>query len=292
MKRNIELQVGTLVLAAIVTVSVGLLFIKEFKFRTNTYPVHVFFEEASGIGVGAPVLVRGVAGGKVQDVRLQRDGVDLVLGIEEGVDLSADAEFIIQPDLMNPTYVVVNQGISAEKLRAGDRVRGVAHVEMAAMIENSAGLLLRVDRLTRRMDEFLAGGKLDTLLADLGGGARELRLLAAESRETLPGVLARLDALSAELTETVRELRPKMGEGLDRLVGLSAELEQLSAELREASGGLKLMSRQIEQGEGTLGRLVAEDDLYRRLESTLNEADSLLADVKANPRRYFNFELF
>ena len=69
-------------------------------------------------------------------------------------------------------------------------------------------------------------------------------------------------------------------------------METLSADVRAATGGLKYVSDQVESGQGTLGRLVAEDDLYIRLENTVIEVDSLIADIKANPRRYFNFELF
>ncbi len=292
MRRNVELQVGSLVLVAIVAISFGLLFLKEFKFRTATWPVEVSFPEASGLSVGAPVLIRGVEAGKVQSIDLDRENVQVVLGIEEGVEISEDALFVIQPDMMGPTYVTVEQGKSEVALRPNAEVTGVAHVELAALLENSAGLLLRVDRLTRRFDEFVESGKIDTLIADLSGGARELRLLAAESRETLPTSLARLDELSAELGAFLRENGPQLGKGVERFVALSEELEALSADMRAASGGLKFMSDQVESGQGTLGRLVAEEDLYLRMQSTLEEVDSLLADIKADPTRYLTFELF
>lgn len=292
MRRNVELQVGSLVLVAIVAASFGLLFLKEFKFRTATWPVEVSFPEASGLSVGAPVLIRGVEKGKVQSIRLERENVLVTLGIEEKVDITDDALFVIQPDMMGPTYVTIQQGVSEVSIEPGASIAGVAHVELAALLENSAGLLVRVDRLTRRFDEFLAGGKVDTLILDLSASARELRLLAEASRVTLPRSFARLDILTGELSAFIKEMGPKLGTGLDRLSELSVELDSLSADVRVATGGFKYMSDQMEAGQGTLGRLVAEDDLYVRLESTVSEVDSLVADIKANPRRYFNFELF
>jgi phospholipid/cholesterol/gamma-HCH transport system substrate-binding protein len=291
-RRNIELQVGSLVLVAIVAASFGLLFLKEFKFRTATWPVEVSFPEASGLSVGAPVLIRGVERGKVQSIRLERETVQVTLGIEEGTEISEDALFVIQPDMMGPTYVTVEQGSSGVVIEPGAQLTGVAHVELASLLENSAGLLVRMDRLTRRFDDLMSDGRLDTLAADISGGARELRLLAEVSRKTLPRSLEHLDLLTLELTTFIKETGPKLGSGLDRLNALSLQLETLSADLHDASGGLKYMSDQLESGQGTLGRLVAEDDLYVRLESTVIEVDSLIADIKANPRRYFNFELF
>jgi phospholipid/cholesterol/gamma-HCH transport system substrate-binding protein len=291
-KRNVELQVGSLVLVAIVAASFGLLFLKEFKFRTATWTVEASFPDAAGVSVGAPVLIRGVEKGKVQSIHLDRETVNLILGIEEGVDITKDAAFFIQPDMMGPTYVVVEQGTSTIMLETGAHLEGKARVEIAGLLENSAGLLLRVDRLTRRMDDFLASGSADSLIADISGSAYELRQLAAESRVALPRSLARLDALSEELLEFSQELRPQLGQGLERVIALSKEVEALSAELRQATGGLQFMSDQLESGQGTLGRMVAEEDLYLRMESTLGEIDSLLEDIKENPTRYFNFELF
>lgn len=292
MRRNVELQVGSLVLVAIVAASFGLLFLKEFKFRSATWPVEVSFPEASGLSVGAPVLIRGVERGKVQSIRLERENVVVTLGIEEEVDISEDALFIIQPDMMGPTYVTVDQGVSETSIEPGASLSGVAHVELAALLENSAGLLVRVDRLTRRFDDFMAGGKVDTLILDLSASSRELRLLSEASRVALPRSLAGLDILTDELSTFIKETGPKVGTGLDRLNALSLELETLSADVRAATGGLKYVSDQVESGQGTLGCLVAEDDLYIRLENTVIEVDSLIADIKANPRRYFNFELF
>jgi len=291
-RRNIELQVGTLVLVAIVAVSFGLLFLKEFKFRTATWPLEVSFSDASGVSVGAPILIRGVEKGKVQSIRLERGKVDLVLGIEEGVEITDDAIIAIQPDMLGPTYVTIEQGTSGTMLEPGAQMEGIARVELAALLENSAGLLLRVDRLTRRVDEFIACGAADSLFADISSGARELRLLAAETREVLPPALEHLDELSLELGRFSRELRPEVFGSLEHLDSLTVELRSLSADLRVAGGGLEFMGEQLESGQGTLGRLVAEDDLYLRLQSTLGEVDSLVADIKANPKRYISFELF
>jgi len=57
------------------------------------------------------------------------------------------------------------------------------------------------------------------------------------------------------------------------------------------SKGDALVSK-VERGEGTLGKLITQDDLYRRAEKVLTEVEALLADVKKNPARYFKFSVF
>ena len=60
MRRNVELQVGALVIVAIVALSMGLLFLKEFRFATQTWNVEVSFPSAGRVSKGAPLLMRGV----------------------------------------------------------------------------------------------------------------------------------------------------------------------------------------------------------------------------------------
>ena len=161
------------------------------------------------------------------------------------------------------------------------------------MIMNRAGGLLgRLDSVSARLEDLLGDGRLDGMMDDLGSGARDLRAMAATGREGLPTALAELEALSAELRGFLEETRGPLGEGLEKLSGTAGRLDSLLADLQEASVGLKSLGHQLETGQGTLGRLVQEEDLYLRLESTLDDLESLLADIKADPQRYLTFELF
>ncbi|MDO8771050.1 MAG: hypothetical protein Q7K57_20545, partial [Burkholderiaceae bacterium] len=55
--------------------------------------------------------------------------------------------------------------------------------------------------------------------------------------------------------------------------------------------GEALMGK-IEHGDGTLGKLVNQDQLYKRADKVLSEVEGLIADIKKNPNRYFKFSVF
>ena len=44
--------------------------------------------------------------------------------------------------------------------------------------------------------------------------------------------------------------------------------------------------------EGTVGLLMRDPSLYWNLANTLRDADSLMIDLKAHPKRYVHFSLF
>jgi phospholipid/cholesterol/gamma-HCH transport system substrate-binding protein len=48
----------------------------------------------------------------------------------------------------------------------------------------------------------------------------------------------------------------------------------------------------MEAGEGTLGLLSKDDSLYVSLNRATEEIILLVADLRANPRKYLNLELF
>jgi 8-oxo-dGTP pyrophosphatase MutT (NUDIX family) len=48
----------------------------------------------------------------------------------------------------------------------------------------------------------------------------------------------------------------------------------------------------LSQGEGTLGLLSRDSTLYREATLTVVQLRTLLADIQANPRRYFRFSVF
>jgi len=291
-RRNVELQVGALVLAAAIILTLGLLFLKEFKFSMDTWTVTVACPEAARISEGAPLLLRGVEVGHLSGIELQRGGVLLTVDIEEGTQLAEDSRFLVQQDFLGPTYLLVRPGHSEILLEDGASVRGASSAGLADILESAGGLMARLDSVALRLDTLMADRRLDGLMDDLGAGARDLRALAASGREGLPSLLGELEALTGELRGFVAETRGPLGETLEGLPGTTARLDSLLADLEEASVGLKSASRQLETGQGTVGRLVQEDELYLRLESTLDGLDSLLADIKADPQRYLTFELF
>ena len=68
--------------------------------------------------------------------------------------------------------------------------------------------------------------------------------------------------------------------------------EAASVSLREALQDVRDVTGKLRDGKGTLGLLLNDDGLHRDLRRTLTSLDSLVSDVKENPKRYFDFSIF
>jgi len=292
LNRNTELQVGILVLVAIVTTATWLLVLKEFKFKTATYPVHVSFHEVAGIKAGAGVSIHGVNKGKVGEVELQRDRVRLTLEIEEGTFISRDARFILQFDMINPASIRVEQGTSPEAIAAEAEIEGRQMVGLGAVLEGSTSLLGALHLLAARVDSLTASGRLDRLVEEFESGARGLRKWTDEGRGETKRVLKRIDSLASTLEETVAENRAPLGEAIEGVGRFSVRADSLAGELQLLAGSLRVSSARLEAGEGSLGRAIADEELYENLTRSIARVDSLVEEIRSNPKKYFSFSIF
>jgi phospholipid/cholesterol/gamma-HCH transport system substrate-binding protein len=86
---------------------------------------------------------------------------------------------------------------------------------------------------------------------------------------------------SAQLAATMTHLR-QTSENSAKLV---ANLDSTNAQLR----GLLTLAQ---NGNGTVGKLLTDSLLYSDLRHSVQRLDSLIADIKANPRKYINLKIF
>jgi len=163
---------------------------------------------------------------------------------------------------------------SAEKLRGafGDISR------LSKVLANLASQQQQV--LTR------IGGNLDTGTASLARFATTMERTAqradsATDKAQIQRILSNADTVGGELRATSGDLRSLV----------SAARSQQEAFVRIVARFDSVMGR-VNAGEGTLGRLSRDTTLYSEAVATVRQMRALLADVQANPRRYFQFSVF
>ena len=73
---------------------------------------------------------------------------------------------------------------------------------------------------------------------------------------------------------------------------MSLRLDAATASLQQASTSIASLVGRIESGEGTLGKLMHDDQLYNNLNNAVNGLNQLTTDIRQNPRRYINVSVF
>lgn len=335
MKRSNEFAVGLAVLASLALVIGGALWLSErdVSQKKNVYVAR--FRTVGGLGVGAPVTLRGVRVGRVEAIRLAQDEwVETEMTIDKTVTLPRKPAVIssstslfgewaanIVPYEPLPDDPIVRAALVESDSAGGDawpgatlpdigqltaqagriagdvadvtqRIRGVFDTTALHQLQQSILDLAQISHRVARFTDQQAD-RLDRVSASVSRSAESFagiagsfertvaRIDTASNANQFQDILNNTRAASADLKQASQDFRSVMAAAKDNQASLVRALQTADT----------LLSR-IERGQGTLGRLAADSALYVETTRAVSELRALLADIKANPKRYFKVSVF
>ncbi len=147
--------------------------------------------------------------------------------------------------------------------------------DLAATMENMKGATARLQGILNAN-----AGEINETMENLAALTNSL----AAKQETIASLIDNANNFTGDLSEL--DLDQTMAE-------VNATIKSLKATLTEAEqalGGVSTIMNDVSSGKGTLGKLLADDKMYNRLNRTLVTADSLLTDLQEKPYRYVPFK--
>jgi phospholipid/cholesterol/gamma-HCH transport system substrate-binding protein len=132
------------------------------------------------------------------------------------------------------------------------------------------------------------------------GGIRDLRNTIGATNRLVNDFSAIANEQSRQLSATMTSIRrattaidpAKVDSTLANFQTTSANLAQLSAQVKETSTKLDAVLAKVDSGPGSVAKLVNDPGAYNDVRGLLQRMDSLLADIKKNPKRYINVKIF
>ena len=293
MKRRDEVLVGLLLVAAVVIGLGGTIWIARGGLARN-YPMYARFNWGAGLKQGQPVLLAGVQIGFVDRVELDPNGT-LVVGLKvqqqyrvpKGSTATVQANGIFGDQLIAIKPVVGQK----EYMLQGDTIpTGAGSPGTAELLSKGDSIASDVRALTGKVRaEFVDGGGMQDVRATI----TQLTRLVAQMSRVMTEQSTQLTRTQDALRNTIASVdTAKIDSTLTNVRAMSASLEQLSRELKQTNAQVQTVVAKVSSGDGTVGKLMNDDAIYRRLDSVLLRVDSLMADIKNNPRKYINLKIF
>jgi phospholipid/cholesterol/gamma-HCH transport system substrate-binding protein len=293
-----EAWVGLFVVAGLAAILVTLAIMTDAALFRGRYIVTTTVPNAGGIRKGDPVQMRGVNIGRILGFTISHQSVEVRLEIEGEYPIPADSRVEIKASgLLGGMVADVIPGSSTQSLKWGGQLPGSSGVGLFDKMDSLAG---EADKVAKKVQNLLS----DQTVANLQGGAAEAR----ESLESLHRILQDerddLQALTASLRRTAEGMeKATTGPELERTVkNVDALVEKLNGTasiLDRSSKSLDSILARMDRGEGVLGKLSRDDQLYTNAtEATANiskaaqELQALVADVRAQPKKYLKLEIF
>lgn len=276
-ERKIEITVGFFVFIAGIVLVLGILWGKDARlFRSRRF-VQVRYETLQGLKKGDPVTIRGIPQGKVEAVGLKPGHAEVRLGIEKSAEIFSDAVFVIQSrELMGGKQVVVYPGGSGVPLDESVIQQGRLGGDPILLLGRAEKSLSTLDSLVRQFPLFRESHRIERIVEHLDQAVVSVKSLAEETRGPLRSSVRSFEKAAVQIADD----------------SLMTRAKRTIVRMDSAAVVMHRVLASIENEEGTLGRLVQDKALYDQLIRSSKSIDSLLADIKANPRKYLHISLF
>ena len=293
MKTRDEVLVGLLVTAAIVVTVVGSLWLARGGLSKG-YPLYAKFPWGAGLKQGQPVLLVGVNVGYVDQVDLHQDGIlvtTLRMTKRYKVPVTSRATVIPNGIFGDMAVALTPSRPDPKSFKPGDTV------PVGPSTPGLSELTSKADSITRSVNAVTSALEREMVA---GGGIRDLRNTIAATNRMVDEFAAVASEQSRQLTATMTSLRrassaidpAKVDSTIKNFRTASSNLAEMSTQLRETSGKLDAILAKVESGNGSAAKLLNDPGVYNDTRALLQRMDSLLADMKKNPKRYFNVRIF
>ncbi|MBO7646347.1 MAG: MCE family protein [Prevotella sp.] len=289
-----EVKIAIAAIAAVTALYFGMNFLKGLTVFSNTATYRMQFTNLKGLSRSTPVYADGYKVGTVTDIDYdyqKRANIIVEAEIDPQLRIPAGSTATIESDLMgNIKVTLLLANNMRERIEPGGIIMGTeengAMQQMQAMIPAIQAMLPKLDSIMASLNKLLADPALaqtlhnaEKISSNLVTSTSELNTLMASLNKDMPGMMDKANK-TLEHTEALTSNLAKV------------DIEGTMARVNNTIENVEKMTAAINNREGSLGLLIYDKGLYNNLNATMRDADSLVVDLKAHPKRYVHFSVF
>ncbi len=300
MKKRDDVLVGIVMAAALVVLIMGSLWLARGGLSKG-YPLYAKFPWNSGLKQGQPVLLAGVNVGYVDEVDLRDDGTVLTtfrVGNKYKVPQGTTATVVANGIFGDMAIALNPKRPNPNSIPPGDTVPvGPSGPGIAQLTSKADSIATSVNAITTAFQKELiaAGGVTDlrrtlassnALMLNMNRLVSEIGTIAAEQNRQLAMTQASLRRATSAIDSA------KIDSTLVNLRSTTANLNTLVADFKGTSARVDSVVQKANSGTGSIGLALNDPGAYNDLRAMIQHMDSIMVDLKKNPRRYINLRVF
>ena len=293
MKTRDEILVGLVVTVAVVVAILGSLWLARGGLSKG-YPLYAKFPWGAGLKQGQPVLLVGVNVGYLDEVDLHQNGILVTtLRIQKHYQVPVTSKATVVPNGIfgDMAVALTPSRPDPRSFQPGDTV------PIGPSTPGIAELTTKADSVMRSVNLVTSALQNEMVAA---GGIRDLHNAIASTNRLVNEFASIAAVQSAQLSATLTSLRRattaidpvKVDSTIRNFRTASSNLAAMSADLKTTSGKLDAILAKVDSGPGSVAKLVNDPGAYNDVRLLLQRMDSLVADIKRNPKRYINVRIF
>ena len=319
MENKNEILVGALTIFGIAAFILGFKYLQGDNIFAKSKYVYIVADRVPGITPSSPVLENDVPIGRVDDIQITSSPnypykAIMTLKLNNDVVIPEDSKFIIYAlDMLGKMGVGLVRGKSGGEAKDTDTLACIVKgnsidqgVDLIAQLKPRLDSTLgSFQALASNLNTQLGSGEnslLKKAVGDLSVTLQSVNKLAANADKmitTLNGTLsdnkANIDAIMANVSRLTAE-SGKLDSILTNFQTFSGKIAtlDLAPTIESAKGTLEQLKKTlslINDGDGSISKLLKEDGAYNDITKTIQSLNAVLTDLKANPKKYISLSL-
>lgn len=289
-----EVQIALTAIFGIVVLYFGLQFLKGLSIFSNSDTYYVTFSDVSGLSSSAPVYANGYKVGVVENIVYDYERpntIVAVVGLDKKMRVPRGSTAELASDLLGNIKINIHLGSNPmDIIDRGDTIRGGIEEGIMGKVGE---MMPAIEAIIPKLDSIMTS--INLLLADpaLRSALHNIEGITANLNQTSGA----LNTMVASLNRDVPGMMKKADGVLDNTQQLTASLSAIDVattmvKVNQTLDNVQQMTDRLNSNEGTLGLLMRDPQLYQNLAATMADADSLMIDFKAHPKRYIHFSVF
>ncbi len=301
MKISREIKTGIIVVGGILLFIMGFSYLKSSPLLDNSKTFFAIYDNVGGLQSGTPVSINGFSVGKVSNIKFKDNSGKLLVTYSVSNDFEFSKSSIAE---LYDTGIIGGKSIQIIPVFDGSRVAksgdtlmsrtkpgltDLVQEKLAPLQTKVEGAITNADSLLINLNQILGAKTKNDLRESISGlnnliknfqvSGNSLNAFVADNKEQLHNSIQNINTITDNFS--------KLSDSL-----VNADLTKTIKDLESTLSSLNKMLAQMEQGNGTLGKLMTDDKLYKNLTASSHELDLLLQDFRLNPKRYVNVSVF
>lgn len=293
MKISREIKTAILVIFGVVLFIYLFNYLKGEDLFDNKVTYYTEFDY-NALSTSSPVTIRGNAVGKIEDISYDfKTGKTIVhFTVDPRLEFSKNSTIrLYETGIMGGNALAIIDASDGDLALKGDFIKSEVKPGLVTSLkDNFSGLSSNLDSTLRSADSLMVN--LTDVIKDQSDEGLQGTI------EELKRTLEAYKDLSYTIQSMIKDNDEKIGSILDNFYEASGNITELTEELKALElnstvetfentlESMNSVLTKIDQGEGSLGKLVNDDSLYMNLEAASKEMEELLRDIKLHPKRY------
>lgn len=294
MNKNKEIKIALMAVVGLFILYIGMNFLKGASLFSSDDLYFAKFSDVTGLSESSPIYADGFKVGTVKSIEYDYNNegnIKVGFSLDDRLRLAKGSSAEIVSDMLGNVRInLLLANNPRERVKPGEIIVGVvnngAMAKAAEMIPEIEKMLPKLDSIMSTLNSLLADPALrnslhniESVTGNLATTTDQANKLLAELNNRMPGMMTKADNVLANAEEASGKLAK-----LD-VAGTMAKVDATLANVEQ-------LTRELNNPNGTVGKLLKDPALYDHITQTVKDADSLVIDLKQHPKRYVHFSLF